>query len=369
MQTKEDLRALFAELLHQTFQKHPEPKRAHLYRLMHTSGTTGLPLPMVYRERPDWNERSVFLGFGKRIIMAFGSKSLRLDFARTYEDTDTPDVDVLYLSPNTEPELMRQVWDEFRPTAFVCPPSVLLRLTSTATTEDCGQITSLVIAGELASKEVIDKIKERFPNANLVNTYSSMESGSMGISCPQCAWNEFHAREGVTFEIDDPDKEGVGDLLVSKNNSGAVKLDRYKIGDVASLSSHDEQPTIKLHGRRGFDYIKLAEVLLIREEFDRVMNSLSKFVKDYKAAVHSSLSKTGPQHKLKLYVVPSKNAELNQNELKQFLLDEFPKRLFVTPNSTLADAIATGIFTPLEIEIEKVIIHTTTKPQRLYHNS
>ncbi len=355
---------MFAEILRNTPLDKIPKEEAKYYRLMHTSGTTGLPLPIVYTKRPDWND--IFLGEGERIVMAFGSKTLRLDFARAYADSDTPNADILFLNIGLPEKTLSQICEQFRPTTFVCPPSILLRLTQKWTGMERQEITSISVAGELAGKAAIEEMRARFPNAKIINTYSSMETGNMGLSCPKCAWNEFHPRAGVIFDIDEPDEDGVGDLLVTKDNPGGVAFRSYRIGDVASHSSHDGEKTIRLYGRRGFDYIKLAEALLIREEFDRVARELKDHIRDYKAEVQSVVKDGAPLHKLRLYVVPETPSALNEAALEKFLETEFPKRLFVTPKSTLSDAIAKGIFAPLEIKVEEKITHATAKPQRLY---
>lgn len=364
MQTKDDLRELFQERLARLFAEQWPSAPAKRYRFMHTSGTTGLPLPVLYTDRPDWNP--AFLGTGSRIVMIFGSKPLRLDFARSYADEDTAPSDIMCLNPKTAPEVLERVRTDFKPTSFVCPPSVLLRSTEGWPEESCDAIISITLTGELATKTITEEIASRFPNADVRNYYPSTEAGLIGEQCEICQWNEFHPAPGVAVEISEPDPDGVGYLLVNKENKGGLALDRYRTGDLGRMSAHEDgRPTFHLYGREGFDYIKLAGALLVREEFDRVAGELERYIDDYKAEVQTKLQGGLPIHQLRIYVCPTKTSALAADELKDLLAAEFANRLFVTPKATLAHAIENRIFQPLTVNIVPVITHTGTKPQRL----
>lgn len=364
MQTKEDLRTLFHDRLARLFIETIPPGEARKCRFMHTSGTTGLPLPVLYTDRLDWVPK--FLGSGPRILMIFGSKPLRVDFARSYVDDDTAPSDIMCLNIGAPQETIERVRTDFQPTSFVCPPSVLLRVTRTWPRESCDAITSVTLTGELATKIVSEEITRRFPNADINNYYPSIEAGLMGEQCPECAWNEFHPAPGVSFDITEPDENGIGYLLVTKENKGGLPLKKYRIGDLAKTDAHsDGRRTIRLYGRQGFDYIKLADALLVRDEFDRVIRELERYIDDYKAEVRTEILDRAPQHVLTLFVRPSATESGSSESLAAVLAAEVAQRLFVTPNATLADAIERGIFAPLRVTVVDEIVHTGTKPQRL----
>ena len=356
MQTKEDLRTIFTEKIN-SLGELSLGQDIDNYRLAHTSGTTGLPLPLVYDSEPDWNP--AFLGIGQRSLMLFGSKSLRLDFALANKNSD-----VLFLNANASKAEIYLTYSNFKPDNLVSPPSLLLRLTQDWPKTNCLEVKSVVLAGELVTASILSELKQRFSNATFTNTYSSMETGLMGVSCPKCRFNEFHPGPGVNFRILAADGSGQGDLLVTKQNPGGAKLKDYRVGDVAELSNHDGQTTILLLGRRGFDYVKLAGVLLLREELDRVAAELKDFIKDYKAVVSSKIIDGSPQHKLCLHIAAHGNWPPTQ--LKQQIATEFAARLFVTPRSTLKEAIEKNVFAPLEIKLVNTVKHQTAKPQRLY---
>lgn len=364
MQSKDDLSTLFVNKIRSLpslLSLRKEDRQQ--YRLMHTSGTTGIPLPVLYTKRPDWN--SNFLGEGSRVLMLFGSKPLRLDFAEANNSVLKYKRDMLFLNQNLDDQLVKQSVLDFKPDIIVSPPSFLLRQSLCWADEERSRITSIIIAGELADEHSICEIKKRFTNAGVVSTYSSMETGIMGLSCPRCRVNEFHPYVGVSFSIFNSDNEGVGDLLVSKDNPGAVLLTDYLIGDVAKITNTHNDTTIQLFGRRGYDYIKLSGVLLLREEFDRVSRELGDYFIDYKAEVSSMLTDGVRQHCLTLYVVLNQVTKKTQNIDIDFLALEFAKKLYVTPSSSLEDAISKKIFTPLKVIAVDQITHKTIKPQRL----
>ncbi len=364
MQTKEELRDQSRDMLERLFSNHPDPSAVKRYRLMHTSGTTGLPLPVLYTERPDWNP--MFLGRGTRTLMLFGSKPLRLDFARSFADSDTSRSDIMFLTQNTAPAIVDLVCRTWRPDAVVSPPSVLLRFTRSWSAEVCANITSVILTGELESKAISTEIRARFPNALVENYYPATETGVMGYQCPACEWNEFHPHEGVKFSIHKPDDEGIGELLITKENPGGLTLREYRIGDVAREDSHEGARTFRLYGRQGFDYIKLGDALLLREEFDRVRGELEAYIDDYRAEVRTEIVDGAPIHVLALSILPNENATRTSEDLCSYLSEEYAKRIFVTPNSTLKDAIEHGIFAPLEVAIVAELVQTTAKPRRLF---
>lgn len=361
MQYKEDLRRLFTARIRRLREEIGTKETTTDLRLMHTSGTTNKPLPVVYTKRPDWNP--VFLGEGERVVMLFGSKPLRLDFAQAYFDTDTPSADVLFLGPSMNVDVVAETFSLFKPTTLVSPPTTLLRMTKACQKEELEQVSHIVLAGELLSEETAAALDVRFPRASVLNTYAATEVGEMGVSCPKCARNEFHPFSGVTFDINNPDEAGVGDVLVSKDNPGGITLEQYNIGDVGALGEHDGEQTIRLLGRRGYDYIKLAGTLLVREEFDRVARELERYILDYKAEVATSEVSGAPVHSITLFVTTAMSVTEN---FEKTVAEEFSKRMFVTPNSTLKDAIREGVFSPLTVTVVDRIEHTTIKPQRLY---
>lgn len=364
MQTKDDLRKLFQEGLSRLFDKTLPPGAARKYRFMHTSGTTGLPLPVLYTDRPDWVPE--FMGEGQRILMVFGSKPLRVDFARSHVDDDTGPGDIMCINIKNPPEVLERIRTDYRPTSFVCPPSVLLRLTHTWPRESCEAIISITLTGELATEMITKEIATRFPNASINNYYPSIEVSLMGEQSKGCAWNEFHPVKGVKFDITDEDENGTGYLLISKENKGGLNLKQYRIGDLAQkVEDKDGRSTIRLYGRQGFDYIKLAGALLVREEFDRVTRELEKYIDDFKAEVRTHIHDGSPIHELTLYITAPQKNTLNDKDLAELIAKEFTDRLFVTPNSTLKHAIENKIFTPLVVNVVTEVTHATTKPQRL----
>lgn len=364
MQTKDDLRKLFGENLKRLFNQNLPQGTARKYRFMHTSGTTGLPLPVLYTDRPDWVPE--FMGEGQRILMVFGSKPLRVDFARSHVDDDTDPGDIMCINIKNPPEVLERIRTDYRPTSFVCPPSVLLRLTSTWPKESCEEITSITLTGELATEMITKEIYDRFPNASVHNYYPSIEVSLMGEQSKECAWNEFHPVKGVRFDITNEDESGVGYLLITKENQGGLSLKQYRIGDLAQkVEDKNGRPTVRLFGRQGFDYIKMAGVLLVREEFDRVIRELEKYIDEYKVEVRTNIINGTPIHELTLYITPPEQNTLNNEDLASVVFKEFAEKLFVTPNSTLKHAVENKIFSPLIVKVVSEITHTTTKPQRL----
>jgi phenylacetate-CoA ligase len=95
------------------------------------------------------------------------------------------------------------------------------------------QPTLIATHAEILYPKIIEDIKRAFPDAPVVNQYWATEA-NMGVTCPH---GNLHVDEDtVIFEVDQPDHDGFGDVLITNLYSYDMPLIRYKIGDRVKLS-------------------------------------------------------------------------------------------------------------------------------------
>jgi hypothetical protein len=120
---------------------------------------------------------------------------------------------------------------------------------------------------------------------------------------------------------------------------------------------------LELHGRAGFDFIKLQGALLHRAEFDRVLARYPAVVRDYR--VEASEVRTGDKYKGRV-VLTLLTPELGPTEtLKREMRDAIEKDLFVTPTQTLAQLVAQGLCMPLEVQCRTAPFDVRNKEYKL----
>jgi phenylacetate-CoA ligase len=86
--------------------------------------------------------------------------------------------------------------------------------------------------------EIVEEFSRFFPKTNIVNQYWATEA-NIAVTCP--AGNLHIDEDTIICEVINPDKHGLGDLLITNLYSYHQPIIRYKIGDKVKLSSHECQ--------------------------------------------------------------------------------------------------------------------------------
>jgi phenylacetate-CoA ligase len=88
-----------------------------------------------------------------------------------------------------------------------------------------------ICTGEILFPHQRQKISEVF-GCRVINEYGSTENGIIAF---QCEAGSMHVMPTIYLEIENPDDQGYGHVLVTELNSRSIPFLRYRIGDIARL--------------------------------------------------------------------------------------------------------------------------------------
>lgn len=252
------------------YRKNPEQFSTNLrkiYRLRPTSGSTGTPKKVVvskemlqakrisYLKMLHWynlkrSDREVYIGgdvynLKTKIYYFFKNKIYLTSFnidkenARRYiKVINRTKPKIIFSYPHALRVILNYA-DELKLPVF--PPKLVFT------------------SAENLTPEIAQIIKHHFPETHLANEYWSTE-GNIGVTCPE---GNIHVDEDtVMIEVDNPDDDGVGDLLLTNLFSYDFPIIRYPLGDRIKLSDkhckcgRKTKVIEKIVGRKGDYYYR-----------------------------------------------------------------------------------------------------------------
>lgn len=219
-------------------------------------------------------------------------------------------------------------------------------------------IKSVRLTGEALSFQKMKILKSKLPNASVYLFYAAAELGFISEFCPNLPIGQYHPKKGaMEVDIINQDKQGIGEIVISTNLSPSVRIENYHIGDVGRFIK-SENPcqcgrkiTFEVLGRKDFDFIKMCGALLTQKEFERVALELKEYIIDFRVSVGEIVMEEIILGKISLDVIPSVKLSRLEHP-KNFLAEEFSKRLFVTPTQTLHDLINKNSFLPVQVSLK-----------------
>lgn len=353
MMDRDDIARLGDETLVSIKAHPPADARRTLIRI--TSGTSGRA-PIVLASSYDSGALDdVQTGATFRTISCLGTRCIRLSnvlaestYSTGHQNRWLP-LDAADLSDPRVATLL----DDFKPNRFYGLSSLIARAGRVLTDATASNIRMIRFSGEGTRDPLLAYFTERFPNAERLENYIANEVGGFvgRRSCKFLPHGHFHVGEGVTVEIDAPDRDGVGDILVSRTLYGPIEAERYRIGDIGrfvpGVCACGEPLTLQLLGRRGSDYIKLGGMLFRREEFDRVIARFPDLIDDYRVRL-SERTERGTL-RVSAELIAFRKAGRPTDALAHELAERISADVFVTPTRTFAQLVAAGNLDPLEL--------------------
>jgi phenylacetate-coenzyme A ligase PaaK-like adenylate-forming protein len=330
---------------------HP-PKEAHKYLIRSTSGTTGKrPLHIVFEMNPHMYGR--FDG-SERLLGCIGLMNIRLSSALLIRYGSVEGQRIMCLDhKDLSDERVTPLLNDFAPDMVYGMVFFLLSTVRQVLAKGLESVHSIILTGEYLTASLRASLQGYFPNAVITEGYGSTEAALINTSpCGYLPPHTYHFLKGITVDINEPDEDGVGEVLISWKVFRNFRARRYKIGDSGKLLQEPcrcgESVTLQLMGRIGYDYLKLAGALLRKEEFDRVAALCKDLMDDYRAEAYSVNQMERIVGGVELQVYRS-SGMLDATE-KSALAAKFSSELFVTPTQTLADLVAKNAFIPLQIK-------------------
>lgn len=344
---------------------------AHRYGFNLTSGTSsGKPL-MVASRYPD----EMYHRFSKleRPIILFGAMTAKLSQAVWFfYGNESSSASTLLLDASDLElgvELGRLVEDFEPDSIFGFPTPIVQLLENIQNPKALSGVKVLGFIGEVLSKQKEEVLRKAMPDAVVAGVYGNAELGAIskelcaGSSIPACPYlpiNQYHPNDdgGVKIEIIDQDEHGIGEVVISlKGFLYPVAVERYRTGDVGRFIEREcecgNPVTFELMGRKGFDYIKLAGVLLLQQEFDRVMGTLRTYVEDYRVTAREQLLEGKVVGEVTMQIIAT-HAFQEEAKSVEWVRKHIARELFVTPKRTFAEMEERGILLPLVVALTDV---------------
>ncbi|MBI5457474.1 hypothetical protein HY971_01990 [Candidatus Kaiserbacteria bacterium] len=321
---------------------HPEE-----YEIRLTSGTSGNePILIVRRHEPlHWN--------ALRRVQCSGSMGVRLQHLLNAL-VDEPDVPtrIWALDGSDIQEEMGPLMEDYAPDGIRGSCSMILRAAGHIPAKTRAAVSSAVFGGEQVTPALRQAAERAFPNAKLQTVYRAIEVGSISEEpCGHLPFGHNHPAAGFGMNVHDPDKQGVGDILVSVALSETTFIENYRTGDLGRAVTGPcvcgKEEVFEIVGRRGQDYVKLSGATLRREEWDRVADAL-RLYNDYRVEASKVVLNGKVQGKVLLRIFRRDGA--GTEALAQEIADKVAKTAFVTPTRTYSELVATGLLAPLKVE-------------------
>jgi len=185
---------------------------------------------------------------------------------------------------------------EYKFNIIVSDPFWLARLTEIAREQGKPAPIKLMIGGGEGISDQTRSQIEQFWGAPVYMTYASTEAGTaLGFECP--SRKGYHVNEFDFYvEIDNPDSEGFGELVITTIARRVMPLIRYRTGDIArwlegrcdcGLPLRRISP---IHGRVD-EQISCAWGNVHPDFFEKILSSVPGLADDWQVALHEKAGK------------------------------------------------------------------------------
>lgn len=327
------------------------PERAVDWSVRVTSGTTtGLPL-VVFFERTVNGNLAPWLG--GRTVVCYGSMSSRLSTVLTaYQNKHTCFSSVLAVDQEDLNNPLTACLAEFAPDNLVGFPSFMMKVSEYMDKNTARGVSALMIAGERLTEEFATDLKTRFPNARILQMYAAMELGYISaLPCENLGLNQYHVRDGFDVEVEEPDANGYGALLISTTLNSTIPIVQYKTGDAGRVidvpCACGAPKTLEILGRSGGDFVRTLGAMVRRDEFERTLALLSAPPDDYRLEV--GMVRDGDVSRGSLIATFYYKNHTPTDALRLEMERVISGHFFLTPTKTLSDLVQAGVFAPLFI--------------------
>lgn len=335
---------------------HPPQDPAHTLVRM-TSGTTGKePIVLMSTIDPESIDDVDAAAGTLSTVSCLGSRGIRL--ANVLAERGAGEVvtrklplDAADLAPSSA-----RLIGQFAPNRLYGLSSFIAKFGSAIDEQTAGGIARIRFSGESVHDTISHYLAERFPHAEAYEYYFANDVGGFigRRSCRALAPGQFHLGSQVTVEIDAPDAEGYGDILVSRTIYGPVKAEHYRVGDIGRLieipCACGEALTLELRGRRGVDYVKVGGLLLRREEFDRVLQPLNELFDSYRVDVWQAFDEAALRTHVTVRLY--RRGSAGTPALEAELAERIARSLYVTQQHTYAEMVGAGSCAPLTVRFQ-----------------
>lgn len=331
-----------------------------------TSGGTSGSSPILLVERYTFtNEPHTWMYGTHGSLVKLSRNHTNLAHLRGFVYESSPAQRVLYPDAKdlTNP-LFHKKMEEFSPTDVYGAVSFVMRWINTLVQNSAHHIFTAIhtvtTVGEHVSKLKEEKMRRLMPHAQLRVTYSFAEIG-LGLLAYECQsanraeGSVYHpfTQNTISFEIMNPDTDGVGELIVT------TPFGKYSPGDIGKIEGQcvcSAQTSLILCGRKNYDVVTCNGAVFYRSEVERVFSDLSSLVSDYLVEVKEREEEHKSGGRVILTIVPTETLKEMPSPMK-YIADAFERSLFVTKTRTLGQVIQADILQETKVQFSDTIPH------------
>jgi phenylacetate-coenzyme A ligase PaaK-like adenylate-forming protein len=242
--------------------------------------------------------------------------------------------------------------------SIVASPSIALKLTERLDDAGYEGLEKYYLISSGLSSPTEDKIRERYPEAEIMMQYGLAETGILMKQCKHLkGTNQYHTfddqspfyYEFITDEGNEAQPGEIGEITVTKMNR-KTPLIRYQVGDLFEMRDECEcgERVYKFIGRKE-DKFKIQGVTVFRERIEDALESVEKHIKQYQVIIDEREYEDMPKPVIRLRVELDEDTESNKEKIKETFASNFQ----VAEDYNWQKGVEMGIFAPVEIESNK----------------
>jgi len=319
-----------------------------------SGGTTGNPLTMIRREPDDTDIMDWYYSGFTQYCRVISRRQIALRVCQSLLSNQSNGKRFFFLSKDDFdlPDVLEKV-EEFKPEKLGGSSSALARFFEKLNLTKrshflSSSIKAIIFHSELISRALYRQVRSDFPDADIEFYYSFTESSiNLGRSCPHII-KKYYERNGCTAvhpifdtEIADLSEDAIGEIVISTH-----ELHKYHTGDIGTLIEEQcpcgSKKTLLIYGRE--DRVHCLGATFLASEVDKIFDTLSAYVKDYRLEVSQENNRAKEIGKVAISILPTQKLRSHESAEK-LIADTVFENLYITPTRTLATLVREGLFT------------------------
>jgi len=311
------------------------------YKIQSTSGSSGIPLDILVSKEMLLKKRTSHL----KLLYLYGlqreSREMKIGGGRQGFKTrvyhllrNKKAIPTNIIQSDTFDQII-QMYNRFRPKILYGYPSAIYDLVSRANANNISMHHPelVILHAETLFNHQKQLIQKTF-NVPVVNQYWATEA-NIGFSCP---YGNVHIDvDTVICEVDKPDANGYGDLLITNLHSFDFPLIRYNLADRVKISEKNcrcgksSSYFEKIEGRTAdFCELRNGKVIYYAIDIEKLTKEENN-IRQFQIVYNRKLDKLFFN-----YISPGKKNEINKRKIKKYFYDNFGMDINISAVTDLA---------------------------------
>lgn len=239
---------------------------------------------------------------------------------------------------------------------LVVSPSIALKISEKLKEAGYDGIEKYYLISSGLSSPTEEKLKELYPEADLMMQYGLAETGILMKQCAELAGTNSYHRFGedspfhyefITEEGKEAEPGEIGEITVTKLNR-ETPLIRYQVGDLFERRGTCDcgEPIYKFIGRKE-DKFKIQGVTVFSERIENALNPVNHLINQYQVIIDEEDGEDEmPLPMIRLKVEMDEEGD----ELEKEIEETFAENFQVAQDYNWAQGVEMGIFAPVEVE-------------------